>query len=97
MAAGRPVVCSDIPGYRTVVTPDVNAVVHAPGNVEALTDALSRLVDDDDRRTTLAINGRKRALEFAWPRVTDRLEELYRTLLARRSDTPSGRTTRSAA
>ncbi|HET6472288.1 MAG TPA: glycosyltransferase family 4 protein [Pseudomonadales bacterium] len=100
MAAGRPVVCSDIPGYRTVVTPDVNAVVHAPGDVEALTDALSRLVDDDDRRTTLAINGRKRALEFAWPRVTDRLEELYRTLLARSGDTPSDerrRATRSAA
>jgi phosphatidylinositol alpha-mannosyltransferase len=100
MAAGRPVVCSDIPGYRTVVTPDLNAVVHAPGNVESLTDALSRLVEDEDRRTALAINGRKRALEFAWPRVTDRIEHLYRTLLDRPAEAPAAerrRATRSAA
>jgi len=100
MAAGRPVVCSDIPGYRTVVTPDLNAVVHAPGDVASLTDALSCLVEDEDRRTALAINGRKRALEFAWPRVTDRIEGLYRTLLAGTDAAPSAerrRATRSAA
>jgi phosphatidylinositol alpha-mannosyltransferase len=100
MATGRPVVCSDIPGYRTVVTPDLNAVVHAPGDVGSLTDALSRLVDDEDRRMVLAINGRKRALEFAWPRVTDRIEDLYRTLLSRTDEAPSAerrRATRSAA
>ena len=38
------------------------------------------LVDDDDRRTTLSINGRKRALEFAWPRVTDEIEAVYQSL-----------------
>jgi len=100
MAAGRPVVCSDIAGYRTVVTPDLNAAVHAPGDVASLTDALSRLVEDEDRRTMLAINGRKRALEFAWPRVTDRIEDLYRSLLARADEAPSAerrRATRSAA
>ncbi len=32
MAAGRSVVCSDIPGYRTVVTPGENGVVFPPGD-----------------------------------------------------------------
>ncbi len=30
MATGRPVVCSDIAGYRTVVTHDHNALLHPP-------------------------------------------------------------------
>jgi phosphatidylinositol alpha-mannosyltransferase len=93
MAAGRPVVCSDIPGYRSVVIPDHNGVVHAPGNVDALADALCRLIDDDERRAVLSANGRKRALEFAWPRVTDAIEAVYQTLLGipaveRRVDSP---------
>ncbi len=41
------------------------------------------LVDDEDHRTTLSINGRKRALEFAWPRVTDEIEAVYQSLVGR--------------
>ncbi len=85
MAAGKPVVCSDIPGYRSVVIPDQNGVLHAPNDVDALADALSGLVEDEDHRTTLSINGRKRALEFAWPRVTDEIEAVYQSLV----DAPS--------
>ncbi len=83
MAAGKPVVCSDIPGYRSVVVPGQNGVLHAPNDVESLADALSGLVDDEDHRTTLSINGRKRALEFAWPRVTDEIEAVYQSLVGR--------------
>jgi phosphatidylinositol alpha-mannosyltransferase len=83
MAAGKPVVCSDIPGYRSVVVPGQNGVLHAPNDVESLADALSSLVDDEDHRTTLSINGRKRALEFAWPRVTDEIEAVYQSLVGR--------------
>jgi phosphatidylinositol alpha-mannosyltransferase len=83
MAAGKPVVCSDIPGYRSAVIPDYNGVLHTPGDVDGLADALSGLVEDDDRRTTLSINGRKRALEFAWPRVADEIEAVYQALIAR--------------
>jgi phosphatidyl-myo-inositol alpha-mannosyltransferase len=83
MAAGKPVVCSDIPGYRSAVIPEYNGVLHAPGDVEALTRALCRLVEDDDHRTTLSINGRRHALDFAWPRVTDEIEAVYQSLIAR--------------
>ncbi len=83
MAAGKPVVCSDIPGYRSAVIPDYNGILHAPGDVDALADALCGLVEDDDHRTTLSINGRKRALEFAWPRVTDEIEAVYQSLITR--------------
>jgi phosphatidyl-myo-inositol alpha-mannosyltransferase len=83
MAAGKPVVCSDIPGYRSVVIPNQNGVLHAPNDVDSLADALSALVEDEEHRVALSINGRKRALEFAWPRVTDQIEAVYQSLVAR--------------
>jgi phosphatidyl-myo-inositol alpha-mannosyltransferase len=84
MAAGRAVVASDIPGYRCVVQPGVNGVVSPPGDVPALAAAIAALVTDSERRAALAQRGRTRALEFAWPRVTDRIEAVYRDVLARR-------------
>jgi phosphatidylinositol alpha-mannosyltransferase len=81
MAAGRAVVCADIPGYRSVVIPDHNGVVHTPGDVGALATALSALVDDEDRRARLSENGRARALEFAWPTVTQKIESVYQTVV----------------
>lgn len=83
MAAGRAVVASDIPGYRSVVIPDVNGLTFPPGDVQALATTLCRLVDDPGLRSALATRGRARALEFAWPRVTDRIEAVYRDVLAR--------------
>jgi phosphatidyl-myo-inositol alpha-mannosyltransferase len=99
MAAGKPVVCSDIPGYRSVVIPGQNGVLHAPNDVESLADSLSGLVEDEDHRTALSINGRKRALEFAWPRVTDEIEAVYQSLVGRprAMSTPSRPAARSAA
>ncbi len=78
MAAGRALVCSDIPGYRTVVTPNENAACFPPGDVRALARTLVNLIEDTARRGRLAEAGRLRALDFAWPRVVDRIEAVYR-------------------
>ncbi len=92
MAAGRAVVCSDIPGYRTVVTPNRDAAVFRPGDVSALARTLSQLVEDPERRGRLAEEGRRRALEFAWPSVVDRIEAVYRAAAGRRAASLSGTT-----
>jgi len=84
MATGRAVVASDIPGYRSVVTPDVNGITFPPGDRAELARTLSRIVSDPERRIVLGAHGRTRALEFAWPRVTDRLEAVYREVRAAR-------------
>src|SRR5262249_57889284 len=44
MAAGRAVVASDIPGYRSVVIPEVNGVMFPSGSVQGLPDSLLRPV-----------------------------------------------------
>jgi len=35
-------------------------------------------------RRRIASRGRERALDFAWPRITDRIEEVYRQAYGRR-------------
>jgi phosphatidylinositol alpha-mannosyltransferase len=81
MAAGRAVVASDIPGYRTVFDPGVNALGFPPGDVKALANAIVTLVEDESLRRTIALRGRERSLAFAWPRVVDRIEAVYRRVL----------------
>jgi phosphatidylinositol alpha-mannosyltransferase len=90
MAAGRVVACSDIPGYRTVVTPNRDAAVFPPGDVPALARTLSQLVEDPARRGRLAEEGRRRALDFSWPTVVDRIEAVYRAAAGRRAAALSG-------
>ena len=89
MAAGRAVVASDIPGYRSIVTPEVNGVVAAPGSVSELAEQIVRLAQDAELRRELGRRGRERALDFAWPRITDRIEAVYREVLTRRAPVPS--------
>lgn len=90
MAAGRAVVCSDIPGYRTVVTPNQDAAVFPPGDVPALARTLARLVEDPERRHRIAEAGRRRAADFAWPSVVDRIEDVYREAIARHASRRAG-------
>ena len=85
LAAGRAVVASDLPGYRSVITPGSNGVLFPPGDVAALGQAITALVQDADRRRALADRGRARSLDFAWPRVTDRLETVYREVVSRKA------------
>ncbi len=89
MAAGRAIVASDIPGYRSVVVPEVNGVVAPPGDAAVLAGQIVRLANDEALRRELGRRGRERSLEFAWPRVTDAIEAADRDVMARRSPVPS--------
>lgn len=89
MASGRAVVASDIPGYRSVINPGENAVAVPPGDVQALAEAIAALALDPDRRRRLGCRGHERAQEFSWPRVTDRIEAVYRQVVERRRSAAS--------
>jgi phosphatidyl-myo-inositol alpha-mannosyltransferase len=78
MAAGLPVVATDIPGYREVVSDGVEGLLVAPRDPEALAAGLVRVLTEPGLATLLGEAGRVRALTFDWPVVVDRLEELYR-------------------
>jgi phosphatidyl-myo-inositol alpha-mannosyltransferase len=77
MAAGAPVVASDIPGYRTVISSPDYGLLTPPRNAERLAWALCHLLRDDELRARLSQNGRQRAAEYNWKRITDEIEQVY--------------------
>lgn len=88
MAAGLPVVASDIPGYDEVVTDDVDGLLVPPSDAAALAGAAAAVLDDPERAARLAGAGRARAAAFDWGVVVDRLEELYGEAAAARPSIP---------
>lgn len=80
-ACAAPVVASDIPGYRDVVTRDT-ALTVPPGDPAALTEALESLLSDEPRRAAMGAAARALAIErYAWSDVARRLEVVYESAL----------------
>lgn len=61
MACGRAVIASDAGGAREVFTPGVDALIHAPGNVEALAARIVELARDPQARLRIGRAGRQTA------------------------------------
>jgi phosphatidylinositol alpha-mannosyltransferase len=83
MAAGTPVVCSDIHGYKGVVRRDREGLLVPPRDKKALAGALARVLGDDALRESMGESGLARAREFSWPRVTAKVEDYYGFVIRR--------------
>jgi glycosyltransferase involved in cell wall biosynthesis len=82
-AAGVPIVCSDIPGNREVVSSGVNGELAGPGD-ESYADALARILRDAARARGMGEAGRRSALEkFDERVVVPRILALYGEVVAR--------------
>jgi phosphatidyl-myo-inositol alpha-mannosyltransferase len=78
-ACATPVVASDIPGYREVLSPDA-AVAVAPGEPEALVEAVDELLADEEGRAEMGAAARQLASDrYSWQDVARRLEGIYRS------------------
>lgn len=77
MAAGTPVVASDLRGYRRVARDGQDAVLVPPGEVSALRSALGNLLVDRAAAATLVNNGRGRADELSLGRLASCYVEIY--------------------
>jgi glycosyltransferase involved in cell wall biosynthesis len=80
MAAGVPVVAARA-GALPEVTGDAALLVD-PTDQDAISDALTRVLDDDDLRTQLVARGHARVDDFSWSRCVDELVALYRRLVS---------------
>jgi phosphatidyl-myo-inositol alpha-mannosyltransferase len=82
-ACATPVVASDIPGYRDVMTDEAGVLV-PPGDPAALADALVALLGEEQRRRILGANARLVAQEhYSWDQIARRLLALYERALER--------------
>jgi phosphatidylinositol alpha-mannosyltransferase len=82
MASAKPVVCSDIEGYRQVATTEGSTLV-PPSNASALADALARVVrtDPEIRRRHGDLN-RRHAELFDYDRLAERVRHEYGLAIA---------------
>lgn len=75
MAAGTPVVASDLEAFRRVLD---GAGVHFPvGDPDALAEALAAVLDDPARRASMAARGRAVVAPYDWAEVSRRVLEVY--------------------
>lgn len=82
MAAGRPVIASAAGGATEIVTDGVNGLLTAPGDVDALAGALTRLRTDPQLRRRLADAGVERARQLSIRRTADAASALLRGVTA---------------
>jgi phosphatidyl-myo-inositol alpha-mannosyltransferase len=93
-ASGKPVVASDIAGYRDVVRDGVDGVLVPMGDPVALGEELRSLALDPARRERMSRAARERADRFAWPRVASEVAEVYEQAVS--VPEPEGRRARLA-
>jgi phosphatidylinositol alpha-mannosyltransferase len=88
MAAGVPIVASDIHGYKNVMQRGVQGVLVEPRNARALAAGLYRLATDEELRNEMGEAGRLRAPDYSWERVTERIVDYYQEVRDRALATP---------
>src|SRR3954469_3625135 len=76
-AAGRPVVASDIAGYRDVVTDGSDGLLVPRGDATRLAETLRDLALDRERTTVLGAAAARTAERYAWPRVAEQVVHAY--------------------
>ena len=86
MAAGTPVVSTDIDGYRNVATDGENALLVEPGNPQALASAMSRIIADPRLATRLTAAGRIHAQSYSLDALADHYVVLYERALSMEAD-----------
>lgn len=80
MAAGAPVVCSDLPGFKAVAADAARLV--PVGDAGALADALREVLTSEDERARLRVAAQRRARMFDWERLIAGVESVYDRALA---------------
>ena len=84
MAAGKPVVASNIDGFAGVITHGVEGFLVLPKDAAALALALVHILADAEARAAMGRRARARAEEFGWERIAQRVLSYYERLLYER-------------
>ena len=83
MAAGAPIVCSDIHGYKGVVRRGEQALLVPPKVVAPLAAAIGTVLRDPLMRERMGAAGRERAIQFGWENITAKVDDYYGFVIRR--------------
>jgi len=81
MAAGVPVIASDVDGIKEVIFNEETGILVPPKNPEAISKAIIKLIEDPQLVKKLVENGLKRAQLFDVHEHVSKLDRLYKNLL----------------
>ena len=82
MAAGAPLVASNISGYNNVTSSERNALLVEPGNPVELARCIMRTFKEPELRKSLVTGGYERATDFSMERLAEQYLSIYRKLLS---------------
>jgi len=86
MACGKPVVGSNIPGIKDVITHLKNGLLVPPGDSEALASAIMFLLENEDIRKNLGRNARQLMVEkYNWDKYLKKLQYIYKEAIIKAS------------
>jgi glycosyltransferase involved in cell wall biosynthesis len=87
MAAGKPVIATEVGGAEEVITDHQTGILIAPGSCSAVGAAIKELLNHPEKRSALAQAGRDRVVrEFGVQKMTDAYGRVYQNLVSERSD-----------
>jgi phosphatidylinositol alpha-mannosyltransferase len=83
MAMGKPVVASNIDGYASLITNDVEGLLIPPKDIIALAQALISLMRDESLRQQIGSRARLTAEKYDWKLVAQRVLGYYVSTLSK--------------
>jgi phosphatidylinositol alpha-mannosyltransferase len=89
MAAGAPIVASNIPGYRDVVEHGEQGLLVEPQDPQAIAAAICQVLDGADLRGSMRLAGQVKARLYDWPRIAAQVLDYYDDVLERRDAEPT--------
>jgi phosphatidylinositol alpha-mannosyltransferase len=85
MATDKPIVASDIPGYAGLISQGVEGLLVKPSDEKALAGAIVTLLKDKPLREKMGESGKKKAKDYSWDVVAQRVMDYYQYLLQKRN------------
>ncbi|OQB28226.1 MAG: GDP-mannose-dependent alpha-(1-2)-phosphatidylinositol mannosyltransferase [Chloroflexi bacterium ADurb.Bin180] len=81
MAAGKPIVASNIRGYRSVMEDGQEGLLVEPENEHAIADAIIRLLQNPTLCQEMGQRGQRKAMRYDWPLVARQVLDVYEELI----------------
>jgi len=85
MAAGKPIIATNIEGYASVVSNSVEGLLVKPRDSRALADTMITMANDRILRQEMGSRGKEKAKAHSWPIITQRTVDFYEELAGRKT------------
>lgn len=77
MAAGLPIVCTNIKGLPDIVEDNINGFLVQPNDPKSICEKVNILLDNDLLRDKISKNNLEKVQLYSWENIVKKLEEIY--------------------